>query len=184
MTDTVEGTEAEQPAGPGASPVIQLDRVTKRFGDFVAVEEAHFDIREGEFFSMLGPSGCGKTTTLRMIAGFEQPTSGQILLGGTDVSRTPPHRRDVNTVFQQYALFPHMTVFENVAFGLRNSIASVRPSAHNHSMRPAVQCAEARIIASVEKAFHAPTDRRQIFRKHEDIAVRCQHMFGTGIRGV
>ena len=120
MTDTAQGTEAAQPAGPGASPVIQLDRVTKRFGDFVAVEEAHFDIREGEFFSMLGPSGCGKTTTLRMIAGFEQPTSGQILLGGTDVSRTPPHQRDVNTVFQQYALFPHMTVFENVAFGLRN----------------------------------------------------------------
>ena len=103
-----------------ASPVIALDRVTKRFGSYVAVEEAHFDIAEGEFFSMLGPSGCGKTTTLRMVAGFEQPTSGRILLGGADVSRVPPHRRDVNTVFQQYALFPHMTVFDNVAFGLRN----------------------------------------------------------------
>ena len=120
MTDSAPEVQADTPAGPGAAPVIQLDRVTKRFGSFVAVEEAHFDIREGEFFSMLGPSGCGKTTTLRMIAGFEQPTSGQILLGGTDVSRTPPHKRDVNTVFQQYALFPHMTVFENVAFGLRN----------------------------------------------------------------
>ena len=120
MTESADVAQADMPAGPGAAPVIQLDRVTKRFGDFVAVEEAHFDIREGEFFSMLGPSGCGKTTTLRMIAGFEQPTSGQILLGGTDVSRTPPHKRDVNTVFQQYALFPHMTVFENVAFGLRN----------------------------------------------------------------
>jgi spermidine/putrescine transport system ATP-binding protein len=118
---------AEQPPGNGdagaeatSSPVIQLDRVTKQFGEYVAVESANFDIGEGEFFSMLGPSGCGKTTTLRMIAGFEQPTSGRILLHGDDVSKTPPYKRDVNTVFQNYALFPHMTVFENVAFGLRN----------------------------------------------------------------
>ena len=100
--------------------VICLDRVTKHFGDYVAVEEAHFSIGAGEFFSMLGPSGCGKTTTLRMIAGFEHPTSGQVLLQGTDVSGTPPYKRDVNTVFQQYALFPHMTVADNVAFGLRS----------------------------------------------------------------
>ena len=109
---------------PGVSdagvPVVRLEQVTKRFSDFVAVEHADFDIAEGEFFSMLGPSGCGKTTTLRMIAGFEQPTSGRILLQGEDVSRTPPHKRDVNTVFQNYALFPHMNVFDNVAFGLRN----------------------------------------------------------------
>lgn len=104
----------------GNAPVIQLEHVTKHFGSYVAVEEAHFDIGEGEFFSMLGPSGCGKTTTLRMIAGFEQPSSGRVLLQGEDVSRTPPYRRDVNTVFQQYALFPHMTVFDNVAFGLRS----------------------------------------------------------------
>ena len=102
-------------------PVIRLDNVAKRFGDFVAVESAHFDIGEGEFFSMLGPSGCGKTTTLRMIAGFEQPTAGRILLDGEDVSRTPPYKRNVNTVFQNYALFPHMSVFDNIAFGLRNS---------------------------------------------------------------
>jgi spermidine/putrescine transport system ATP-binding protein len=108
-------------AGPTTSdPVIRLDGVSKRFGDFVAVDRADFDIAEGEFFSMLGPSGCGKTTTLRMIAGFEQPTSGRILLHGDDVSRTAPHKRDVNTVFQNYALFPHMSVFDNVAFGLRN----------------------------------------------------------------
>jgi spermidine/putrescine transport system ATP-binding protein len=100
--------------------VIRLEGVCKRFGDYVAVDEADFVIGEGEFFSMLGPSGCGKTTTLRMIAGFEQPTSGRILLHGEDVSRTPPHKRDVNTVFQNYALFPHMSVFDNVAFGLRN----------------------------------------------------------------
>ncbi len=106
-------------AGTGED-VIVLDHVAKRFVDFVAVHEASFSIGRGEFFSMLGPSGCGKTTTLRMIAGFESPTSGRIVLDGEDVSRTPPYRRNVNTVFQQYALFPHMTVFDNVAFGLRS----------------------------------------------------------------
>ena len=99
--------------------VITLDHVHKAFGSFVAVHEADFSIRRGEFFSMLGPSGCGKTTTLRMIAGFEQPTRGRVLLEGRDVSDVPPYKRNVNTVFQQYALFPHMTVFENVAFGPR-----------------------------------------------------------------
>jgi spermidine/putrescine transport system ATP-binding protein len=99
--------------------VIQLDRVVKRFGQYVAVHDAHFTIERGEFFSLLGPSGCGKTTTLRMIAGFEQPTDGRILLEGQDVSRVPPYRRNVNTVFQHYALFPHMTVYDNVAFGPR-----------------------------------------------------------------
>ena len=100
--------------------MIVLDRVRKDFGSFVAVERADFGIRRGEFFALLGPSGCGKTTTLKMIAGFEQPTSGRVLLEGEDVSRTPPHRRNVNTVFQQYALFPHMTVSDNVAFGPRS----------------------------------------------------------------
>ena len=111
-------TDAEQ-VDPGPS-VIVIDHVAKRFGDFVAVHDASFSIGRGEFFSMLGPSGCGKTTTLRMIAGFESPTSGRILLDGEDVSQTPPYRRNVNTVFQQYALFPHMSVFDNVAFGLRS----------------------------------------------------------------
>ena len=97
--------------------VIQLDHVRKSFGDFVAVERADFGIEQGEFFAMLGPSGCGKTTTLKMIAGFEQPTSGKVLLNGVDVSRVPPYKRNVNTVFQQYALFPHMTVADNVRFG-------------------------------------------------------------------
>ncbi|HTS86913.1 MAG TPA: ABC transporter ATP-binding protein [Gemmatimonadales bacterium] len=100
--------------------VITLSHVTKRFGDYIAVEEANFDIARGEFFSLLGPSGCGKTTTLRMIAGFETPTSGRILLEGQDVSEVPPYRRNVNTVFQHYALFPHMTVRDNVAFGPRS----------------------------------------------------------------
>ena len=112
-------------AAPAGSPddgvehVIVLDNVRKEFGSFVAVERADFAIRRGEFFSLLGPSGCGKTTLLKMIAGFEQPTLGRILLEGADVSRVPPYQRNVNTVFQQYALFPHMTVLDNVAFGLR-----------------------------------------------------------------
>lgn len=100
--------------------VIQLDHVSKRYGDFVAVNDVNFSIGSGEFFAMLGPSGCGKTTTLKMIAGFEQPTSGRVVLDGVDVSAVPPYKRNVNTVFQQYALFPHMSVFENVAFGPRS----------------------------------------------------------------
>ena len=105
--------------GDGSS-VIEIDHVTKRFDDYVAVADANFSIGAGEFFSMLGPSGCGKTTTLRMIAGFESPTSGAIRLEGVDVSHTPPHKRHVNTVFQHYALFPHMTVWDNVAYGPRS----------------------------------------------------------------
>ena len=101
-------------------PVIEIDHVTKRFEDYVAVTDADFSIGSGEFFSMLGPSGCGKTTTLRMIAGFETPTEGAIRLEGVDVSRVPPHKRNVNTVFQHYALFPHMTVWDNVAYGPRS----------------------------------------------------------------
>ena len=89
---------------------VRFEGVTKRFGDFTAVDGVDLEVREGEFFSMLGPSGSGKTTCLRMIAGFEQPTSGRVLLGGDDVSRLAPYDRDVNTVFQDYALFPHMTV--------------------------------------------------------------------------
>jgi len=98
---------------------IRLDRVTKRFGDVTAVDDLSLAIEQGEFFSLLGPSGCGKTTTLRMIGGFEDPTQGTISLGGNDVTEVPAYRRNVNTVFQSYALFPHLTVFENVAFGLR-----------------------------------------------------------------
>jgi spermidine/putrescine transport system ATP-binding protein len=98
---------------------VRLAKVVKRFGDVAAVDGIDIEIRDGEFFSLLGPSGCGKTTTLRMIGGFEQPTSGLIELQGQDVTWLPPYRRNVNTVFQNYALFPHLTIFENVAFGLR-----------------------------------------------------------------
>ena len=98
---------------------VALDNVSKRFGRHDAVREVTITIREGEFFSLLGPSGCGKTTTLRMVAGFERPDSGRVVLQGDDVTDVPANKRHVNMVFQQYALFPHMTVHDNVAFGLR-----------------------------------------------------------------
>ena len=98
---------------------IELVALTKRFTE-VAVDGIDLTVARGEFFSLLGPSGCGKTTTLRLIAGFEQPTAGKILLDGSDVTAIPPHRRNVNTVFQSYALFPFLNVFDNVAFGLRH----------------------------------------------------------------
>jgi spermidine/putrescine transport system ATP-binding protein len=101
------------------SPDVRLVDVTKRFDDVVAVDNLSLDVASGSFFALLGPSGCGKTTTLRMIGGFEQPTDGRIYLGEREVSGLPAYKRDVNTVFQSYALFPHLSVFENVAFGLR-----------------------------------------------------------------
>ena len=102
----------------GSAGAVRLERLEKRYGDVVAVDGIDLEIADGEFFSMLGPSGSGKTTTLRMIAGFEIPTAGRVLLHGADVTRLAPFERDVNTVFQDYALFPHMSVGENVAYGL------------------------------------------------------------------
>ncbi len=119
--DQASGSQGHETARAKGGPVIEIDHVTKRFGDYVAVADADFTIAQGEFFSMLGPSGCGKTTTLRMIAGFETPTEGAIRLEGRDVSKTPPNKRNVNTVFQHYALFPHMSVWDNVAYGPRSA---------------------------------------------------------------
>ncbi len=101
------------------APDVQIQRVTKRFGEVVAVDAMDLSIDRGSFYSLLGPSGCGKTTTLRMIAGFEQPTEGEILLAGQAIAGVPPYQRNVNTVFQHYALFPHMDVAQNVGYGLR-----------------------------------------------------------------
>jgi putative spermidine/putrescine transport system ATP-binding protein len=106
------------PQRPTTEPAVRLAGIAKRYGDVAAVAGIDLEVADGEFFSMLGPSGSGKTTTLRMIAGFETPSAGTILLGGRDVTRLPPFERDVNTVFQDYALFPHMTVADNVAYGL------------------------------------------------------------------
>jgi spermidine/putrescine transport system ATP-binding protein len=115
---------AEETAVTAAAPTaeaadIRLDRVTKRFDEVVAVDGLSLEIPRGSFFALLGPSGCGKTTTLRMIGGFEEPDEGVIYLGDQPVTGLPPYKRDVNTVFQSYALFPHLSIFENVAFGLR-----------------------------------------------------------------
>jgi spermidine/putrescine transport system ATP-binding protein len=113
--------QAQEVAGSGdnSGQDLVLSNVTKRFSDFVAVDDLSLTIPAGSFFALLGPSGCGKTTTLRMVAGLEQPTSGSISIGGRDVTSLPSHQREVNTVFQSYALFPHMSVLENVSFGLK-----------------------------------------------------------------
>jgi spermidine/putrescine transport system ATP-binding protein len=107
----------QDPRGDGVA--VSLEALERRFGDFVAVKSIDLEIRDGEFFSLIGPSGCGKTTTLRMIAGLEVPSGGRVLVHGRDMTWVPAHRRPVNTVFQQFALFPHLDVFENVAFGLK-----------------------------------------------------------------
>jgi putrescine transport system ATP-binding protein len=104
---------------PQAVPFIRFENITKRFGDFTAVDNLTLDIYEREFFSLLGPSGCGKTTLMRMLAGFEEPTQGRILLQGNDIRGVPPYRRPTNMMFQSYALFPHMSVEKNIAFGLQ-----------------------------------------------------------------
>ncbi len=111
-------SSVNQPEIPSSEWAVNLANVTKQFGAFKAVDALNLQIQDGEFFSLLGPSGCGKTTTLRMIAGFEQPSHGEIYIKGQPVAGIPPHKRPVNTVFQSYALFPHMTVAQNVAFGL------------------------------------------------------------------
>ena len=103
---------------PSATPLIEIRNLTKRFGDFTAVDHVSLKIYEREFFALLGPSGCGKTTLMRMLAGFEEPSAGEILIGGQSMNSIPPHKRPVNMMFQSYALFPHMTVEKNIAFGL------------------------------------------------------------------
>jgi len=104
---------------PMRPPIVRIEALSKAFGAVRALDEVSLDIGENEFFALLGPSGCGKTTLLRCLAGFEQPDSGRILLDGSDVARTPPYRRPFNMMFQSYALFPHMSVADNVAYGLR-----------------------------------------------------------------
>src|SRR5918997_3366251 len=106
-------------ASVNEQPGVELRSVTKRFGDFTAVDEVSLAVSRGEFFTLLGPSGCGKTTTLRMVAGFEEVSEGEVLIEGSDVAGLPPHKRPTNTVFQSDALFPHLSVRDNVAFGLK-----------------------------------------------------------------
>jgi spermidine/putrescine transport system ATP-binding protein len=134
------------------SPDIQFRAVTKTFGDVVAVDSLTLDIEKGEFFSFLGPSGCGKTTSLRLIAGFEQPTQGDVLIGGRSVVGTPPHKRPVNMVFQHYALFPHMTVASNIGYGLRQL-----------SPRPAKSEIQKRVDETLELVQLAEYGKRRIW---------------------
>ena len=121
MTDTIVSSAPAPKPTPHVkdNAIIRFERVTKRFGKMVAVDNVTLDIREGEFFALLGPSGCGKTTLLRMLAGFETPSEGRILIDGKDVAALPPNKRPVNMVFQSYAVFPHMKVTDNVAYGLK-----------------------------------------------------------------
>src|SRR6516162_11120507 len=125
MAAELQGIETAA-AGPGAhpatdQPLLRIDGVVKTFGTFRAVDGVSLDIRAGEFFALLGPSGCGKTTLLRMLAGFETPDQGHILLNGRDIARVLPHERPVNMMFQNYALFPHLSVRDNIAFGLKRA---------------------------------------------------------------
>ena len=115
----VEDHEVTRAGMPPLAADVRLEQVTKRFDDVVAVDDVSLAVQRGKFFALLGPSGCGKTTSLRMIGGFEEPTAGAIYLGDQEVTGLPPYRRDVNTVFQSYALFPHLIVADNVGFGLR-----------------------------------------------------------------
>src|ERR1035437_10514186 len=114
-----ELSNGEPQADAADVPLLRIEAVVKRFGVFRAVDRLSLDIRAGEFFALLGPSGCGKTTLLRMLAGFETPDQGRILLDGKDIAQVPPHQRPVNMMFQNYALFPHLTVRDNIAFGLK-----------------------------------------------------------------
>jgi putrescine transport system ATP-binding protein len=116
---SVEAQHGPALAGDSARPLLRIEGLSKRFGSFAAVDELSLDILPGEFFALLGPSGCGKTTLLRLVGGFERPSAGRILLDGVDIAAVPPHRRPVNMMFQNYALFPHLSVAANVAFGLK-----------------------------------------------------------------
>ena len=124
LPDVDQGESPPAMGESGATGSVKLEGVTKKFGAFKAVDDIDLEIANGEFFTMLGPSGCGKTTTLRMIAGFEQPTEGKVKIDGVDVAGEPPYKRPTNTVFQSYALFPHMTLEENVSFGLKRKKVS------------------------------------------------------------
>ncbi len=117
MTDTIAGASSETAHAAAAKPLVRLIEISKKFGAVTVLDRISLDILEGEFFTLLGPSGSGKTTTLRLISGFDDLDGGRIEIDGKDVADTPPFQRDVNTVFQDYALFPHMTVLENIAYG-------------------------------------------------------------------
>ena len=145
-----------------AEPDIRLERVTKRFGDMTAVDALDLEMPRGAFYALLGPSGCGKTTTLRMVGGFEDPTDGRVFLGGDDVTEHPPYKRDVNTVFQSYALFPHLSVERNVA--LRARAAQGRPRRGPHARRRGARPRPARRASASASPASSPAARRSASR--------------------
>ena len=145
------GKAAQEATTIEKSPLVRFEAVTKRFGSVAAVEALSLDIAHGEFFALLGPSGCGKTTLLRMLAGFETPTEGRILLDGEDIVAVPPHRRPVNMMFQSYALFPHLTVAGNIGFGLRQENATRAEIAERVSGN-AGACAPARLRRAADRS--------------------------------
>src|SRR4051812_15204676 len=140
MTDQQALQDPPRAAPVADMPLLRIDGVVKRFGSFTAVDHLSLDIRAGEFFALLGPSGCGKTTLLRMLAGFETPDAGKILLGGKDIARVLPHQRPVNMMFQNYALFPHLSARDNIAFGLKRA----------NMPRPQVEARVAEMVALVK----------------------------------
>jgi putrescine transport system ATP-binding protein len=143
MTEDVTPKDSERTEPPAVAadvPLLRIEGVTKRFGGFTAVDKLSLDIRAGEFFALLGPSGCGKTTLLRMLAGFETPDAGKILLGGKDIAQVLPHQRPLNMMFQNYALFPHLSVRDNIAFGLKRA----------NMPRPQIKARVAEMVALVK----------------------------------
>ena len=134
--------------------IIQLIGVSREYSTTVAVDNIDLYIKKGEFVTLLGPSGCGKTTTLRMIAGFEVPSSGQILLNGEDITKIPPYERPINTVFQRYALFPHLNVFDNVAYGLKlKRIKAVYEDSNGNRKEKKIKLSKKEIAEKVSKAL-------------------------------
>ncbi|MDX1891685.1 ABC transporter ATP-binding protein [Mycolicibacterium sp. 050158] len=143
--------QSSSPAGQFDGVDVRISGVTKRYGDTIAVDDLNLDIEHGEFLSLLGPSGCGKTTTLKLIAGFEQPSEGRIVIGGQPAEGLPPHKRDVNTVFQHYALFPHLSVLDNVAYGLKQR--GVKKAVRRHQAAEALE-----LVGLADRAGGRPAD--------------------------
>src|ERR1700740_2643873 len=153
MTASAGGVVKPQPwSDPSARPYVEVERISKSFGDFKAVNDVSLKVYKGEIFCLLGASGCGKTTLLRMLGGFETPSSGKIFIDGEDMTGVPPYERPVNMMFQSYALFPHMNVAQNVAFGLRQEGMA----------KPAIQQRVAEMLELVQMPTPAPRKPHQL----------------------
>ena len=155
------------------SEAVRFEGVTKRFGAATAVDDLNLTIEQGEFFSLLGPSGCGKTTTLRMVAGFEQPTEGEVFLEGKPVATVPPYKRNVNTVFQSYALFEHLDIEGNVAFGLKRRKVRGGRDQHARGRGARARAADRARDGEAERAVGRPAPARRARARARQPARRC-----------